>query len=111
MNNLNIFDTDGLAWEEEFSEVICRGANGFYIERIVSRGQASPEGFWYDQDTDEHLVLISGMAILDVEGKKVTLRAGDTYFLPAHVRHRVDHTSKDDVCIWLCMHTKPEKHV
>ena len=32
----------------------------FRIERIVSRGQASPPGFWYDQETDEWVLLVSG---------------------------------------------------
>ena len=28
------------------------------IERIISTGQASPEGFWYDQDFDEWVVVL-----------------------------------------------------
>lgn len=36
---------------EEFVELFSR--DGVKIERIVSTGQASPTGFWYDQDFDE----------------------------------------------------------
>jgi cupin 2 domain-containing protein len=37
------------------------------IERIVSQGQASPEGFWYDQDQHESLVVLTGAARLSFE--------------------------------------------
>jgi hypothetical protein len=30
------------------------------IERIVSAGQITPEGKWYDQDADEWVLLVSG---------------------------------------------------
>ena len=32
------------------------------IERIVSHGQASPEGFWYDQDQHEWVIVLKGAA-------------------------------------------------
>ena len=35
---------------------------GLRIERIVSTGQASPPGFWYDQPDAEWVVLVSGDA-------------------------------------------------
>ena len=31
---------------------------GLRIERIVSWGQCSPEGFWYDQEEDEWVCLV-----------------------------------------------------
>jgi len=34
------------------------------IERIVSHGHASPEGFWYDQEQHEWVVLLTGAAKL-----------------------------------------------
>ncbi len=37
---------------------------GIRIERIVSLGQASPPGFWYDQDEGEWVVLLAGAARL-----------------------------------------------
>ena len=43
------------------------------IERIVSTGQSSPPGFWYDQADDEFVVLLSGSARLRFEEGYVTL--------------------------------------
>ena len=37
------------ALDEELSETLLAG-RGVRLERIVSFGQASPDGFWYDQD-------------------------------------------------------------
>src|SRR5205823_4340700 len=37
---------------------------GLRIERIVSLGQTSPPGFWYDQDEAEWVVLLAGAARL-----------------------------------------------
>lgn len=42
---------------------------GSRIERIVSTGQSSPDGFWYDQDWDEFVLLVAGAATLQVEGE------------------------------------------
>ena len=38
------------------------------IERIVSTGQSSPEGFWYDQEEHEWVVVLLGEAKLLFEG-------------------------------------------
>ena len=76
---------------------------GQRLERIVSTGQSSPPGFWYDQEETEWVTLLSGEARLDTETGPVTLQPGDTLLLPAHFRHRVDYTSKEPPCIWLCL--------
>src|SRR6478672_7501542 len=44
-------------------------AQGVRLERIVSHGQASPEGFWYDQDEAEWIVVLSGSARLAIDGE------------------------------------------
>ena len=49
---------------EEFSEILARGKN-VRIERIVSRGHASEPGFWYDQDEEEFVLVVSGKARLE----------------------------------------------
>src|SRR5437773_1413583 len=41
---------------------------GLRIERIVSLGQTSPPGFWYDQDEAEWVVLLAGAARLRFAG-------------------------------------------
>lgn len=73
------------------------------IERIASRGQSSPEGFWYDQAGDEWVMLVSGFATLEYEeGKHIELLAGDWVTIPKHVRHRVAAASDD--ALWLAVH-------
>jgi len=78
-------------------------AEGVRIEQIVSHGQPSPEGFWYDQPDAEWVVLLKGFATLSVEGEgNVELGAGDYVLIPAHVRHRVERVSVD--ALWLAVH-------
>jgi cupin 2 domain-containing protein len=76
------------------------------IERIVSRGQVSPPGFWYDQDEDEWVVLLAGAAGLLIEGETAprSLAPGDYVYLPAHTRHRVDWTDSERATVWLAVH-------
>ena len=88
----------------EVTETILHGS-GCRIERIVSAGQRSPDGFWYDQEEDEWVLLLQGEAELAFEGgKRMSLRAGDQVFLPARLRHRVERTSINPPCIWLCLY-------
>jgi cupin 2 domain-containing protein len=79
---------------------------GARVERIVSTGQASPAGFWYDQDWAEWVIVLSGAAGLLVEGEERprTLQPGDYLELPAHVRHRVEWTDPDRPTVWLAVH-------
>ena len=78
------------------------------IERIVSHGQASPPGFWYDQDETEWVFLIAGSAGLLIEGESIArvLGPGDFVEIPAHVRHRVEWTDADRPTIWLAVYLK-----
>jgi cupin 2 domain-containing protein len=80
-------------------------ANGFRLERIVSHGQASPAGFWYDQDEAEWVLVVSGRARLRIEGEAQDreLGPGDSQFLPAHCRHRVAWTDPDQTTVWLAL--------
>ncbi len=78
---------------------------GVRIERIVSRGHATPEGSWYDQDHDEWVIVLQGEGRVGYEdGRGVRLGPGDSLMLPAHCRHRVVSTSSHPVCIWLALH-------
>lgn len=90
--------------DEEIRELLM--LPGARIERIVSTGQSSPEGFWYDQDFAEWVVLLVGAARVSVEGEDAPrlLGAGDYLFIPAHTRHRVDWTDPADTTIWLAIH-------
>ena len=51
------------------------------IERIVSTGQATPEGEWYDQAQDEFVLLVAGAARLRIAGESEdrVLTAGDCF--------------------------------
>ncbi|MBK1782623.1 cupin domain-containing protein [Advenella sp. WQ 585] len=90
--------------QESFDDLLA--VPGLRIERIVSYGQASPPGFWYEQDWDEWVMVLQGTATLQIEEKEdlVTLRKGDHYWLPAGCRHRVAFTAKDEATIWLAVH-------
>ena len=59
--NLYDFEADGL--EEELVTVLHEDGH-VRVERIVSTGQRSPDGFWYDQDEDEWLTLVQGESCL-----------------------------------------------
>ena len=92
--------------EDESVDILARARN-VRVERIVSTGQASPPGFWYDQDEDEWVALLSGDAKLRCEnGSVLSLHAGDCLLIPAHVRHRIDSTSSESPCIWLAFFWK-----
>lgn len=82
---------------------------GARVERIVSTGQRSPPGFWYDQDWDEFVLLVSGAAVLDIAGHDSPrlLQPGDWVHLPAHTRHRVLWTPADRPTVWLAVHGAP----
>lgn len=79
---------------------------GLRLERIVSSGQASPAGEWYDQKEDEWVLLLSGSAgiLIEGEGEPRRLAVGDFLLLPAGCRHRVDWTASADKTVWLALH-------
>jgi len=88
---------------EHFEELLKRP--GLRIERIVSTGQASPPGFWYDQPQDEWVVLLSGSAGLRFESEAEVrkLKPGDWLHIRAHVRHRVEWTDAAQPSVWLAV--------
>jgi cupin 2 domain-containing protein len=94
---------------EEITENLVVG-NGTRVERIVSHGQASPDGFWYDQSEDEFVVVLSGRAKLTVEGRQqdLVLGPGDAVYLPAHCRHRVAWTDPKAPTVWLAAFWDPK---
>lgn len=87
--------------------------SGIKIERIISSGQATPAGEWYDQAGDEWVVLLSGSATLMIEGEISPLRlaAGDYLLLPAGCRHRVEWTDPAVKSVWLAVHLAPQLSV
>ena len=83
---------------------------GARIERIVSTGQASPPGVWFDQDWAEWVVVLAGSAGLMIEGEATPriLAPGDYVEIPPHVRHRVEWTDADEPTVWLAVHATAE---
>ena len=74
------------------------------IERIVSHGHASPEGFWYDQDQHEWVVVLKGAARLRFEDETIEMKPGDFIDIPVHKKHRVEWTTPDEPTLWLAVH-------
>jgi len=105
MTSKNIFtDIPDLVSKEIFETLIQ--TNHIKLERIISSGQATPPGEWYDQDTDEWVLVLSGSAGLMFEGERETLvmNPGDYVHIPAHRRHRVEWTDARQKTIWLALH-------
>jgi cupin 2 domain-containing protein len=99
----NLFDDLRRNLPEELLTTLL-GAPNVRIERIVSHGHASPEGFWYDQDQHEWVMVLKGAAMLRFEDEAVEMQPGDFVNIPAHRRHRVEWTTPDEPTIWLAVH-------
>ena len=99
----NIRDNLPTALPEELVETLLT-ARSLRIERIVSQGHASPDGFWSDQDQHEWVLLVEGAAQLRFEDRVVDLQTGDFIHIPAHQRHRVEWTAPNRPTVWLAIH-------
>ncbi len=103
----NLFSNLPQHLPEELFETLLQG-DGVRLERIVSHGHSTPHGEWYEQKWDEWVILLSGSASLKFEnGEPHQLKPGDYLFIPAHRRHRVEATNKQEKSIWLALHLKP----
>lgn len=98
---------------ESFETVLQRP--GLTVERIVSNGHCSPDHFWYEQETDEWVLVLSGSATLvfssaqdtDTTLLPVTLCPGEAIFIAAGERHRVVSTEAGKPTVWLAIHLDP----
>ena len=84
---------------------ILLGRPGLRIERIVSRGQASAPGFWYDQPEGEWVMVLAGAARLRFadETEARLLGPGDWLDIAPHRRHRIDWTDPMVPTVWLAV--------
>jgi cupin 2 domain-containing protein len=82
---------------------------GLRLERIVSMGHTTPPGEWYDQATNEWVLVLRGRARLLLEGEAAPLimGPGDYVLIPAHRRHRVEWTDLSQPTVWLALHYQP----
>jgi len=100
----NIFQNIPDSIPDEVIEIITK-SESIRIERIVSDGHSSPPDFWYDQDQNEFVILLSGSADLMFKNEKVLhLTPGDYINIPAHEKHRVVSTDKKEKSVWLTVH-------
>ena len=100
----NLFSECPRDLPDELSETLVRTSH-VRIERIVSSGHASPDGFWYEQQEDEWVAVLSGEAKLrfDDEDQPIHLKAGDWIHIAAHRKHRVQWTTPDEPTVWLAV--------
>ncbi len=95
----NLFTDTATPSEGERFETLLTHRN-LVIERIVSSATITPVE--YVQPQDEWVVLLSGTAVLEVNGKSATLHTGDYLFLPANTPHIVKQVSQG--ALWLAVH-------
>lgn len=105
MITCNIYSNIPEELPSELSEEIIHNSS-FKLERIISRGHATPKGQWYDQTEHEWVILLKGSAGIRVEGEAgiVVLTPGDYMHLPAHLKHRVEWTDPETETLWLALH-------
>ena len=72
------------------------------VEAIISSDRLEPK--LYDQDHDEAVLLYAGEAVLQIEGREVTMKPGDILHIPAHTAHRVLRTKPGTR--WLAIHSR-----
>ena len=100
----NLFDALDVASDKEVTTQLLRRP-GLRVERIVSTGQSSPPGFWYDQPHDEWVLLLAGSAAIEIAGESErSLSPGDCLLLPANRRHRIAWTDPNKPTVWLAIH-------
>ena len=101
----SIFDNIPETMPEELFDTLC-GSDKVRVERIVSRGHASAEGFWYEQDMHEFVVVLQGRAGLKFADKDdiIVLDTGEYLNIGARVKHRVEWTESTSDTIWLAVH-------
>ena len=74
------------------------------LERIHSNQARSPDGFWYDQPTNEWVLVLRGAAKIEFEDGTLEMGPGDYVDIPAHKKHRVAWTTPDEPTVWLAVH-------
>lgn len=101
----NLFNDIPATLQNEFFQTLAESGT-VKIERIVSEGQATPPGEWYDQERDEWVLLVSGGATLQFDGDTppLVLKPGDHLMIPAGCRHRVERTDTGQKTVWLAVH-------
>lgn len=99
----NIFSNIPKNLQEEVFETISESSS-IKIERIISKGQTTPKGKWYDQEQHEFVILLKGEATLEFTNREdIQLLPGDYVNIKAHQKHRVKWTIPNQETIWLAV--------
>lgn len=89
--------------EEVFETIVAN--KDVKIIRIISKGHTSPPSGWYDQDSNEWIMVLQGKALLAFEGEpSIYLHSGDYLNIPAHKKHKVQWTDTNVETVWLAVH-------
>lgn len=94
----NICNVD-IPKEGEIFDILLEHKN-IKIERIVSSDKIPDKV--YEQKQDEWVMLLKSRAKLDLDGKVVEMKTGDSLFIPFGQKHRVLETQSGTV--WLAVH-------
>lgn len=93
MKKGNFFVNEYTDLSEEIIETIAEGGK-FRLERIISECHTTKEGYWYDQEETEFVMVVRGRAELMFKGVEtpVDLMPGDYLIIEPHEEHRVTQT-------------------
>ncbi len=104
MKIANIFESIPKNFEDEFTDLLAQNEK-VRIERIVSKGHASPATGWYDQEENEWVIVLKGAAIITFENDgDIKLETGDYLYIPAYTRHKVKWTVPELETVWLAVY-------
>ena len=108
MKTQNLFSKFPNLLKDEVFETLLKTRH-FKLERIISPGRQTQPGEWYDQDTNEWVILLRGRAGLLFEGEREVrvMHPGDYIHIPAHQRHRVEWTGAGQKTVWLALYYEP----
>ncbi len=103
----SLFEHNFTDLSEEIFDIILE-KDGFYVERIISFGQQTPEGIWLRQERAELVFLLKGWAKLKFKENNVeiNMEPGDYVLIKPNEEHRVTGTAPDEETIWLAIHFK-----
>jgi cupin 2 domain-containing protein len=106
----NYFSPAPLSLPRELVEVILV-TESFRLERIISTGQGTPAGEWYDQEEHEWVLLLAGEAglVFEDDPQEIIMKPGDYLHITAHRRHRVEWTASGQPTIWLALHYRRQR--
>jgi len=104
MKKSNIFENIPTHIPEElFEDILIK--KGIKIERIISKGHTTDKFEWYEQKSNEWVIVLKGEAILSFENASdIRLKEGDYLHIDAYIKHRVSWTKLESETIWLAIH-------